>query len=443
MPLGGLQFAVKIMLIGETTDLAGWNVAITFDNDSVRCTSALIPERDPAYVFSGKQGLSAMDIESQDSYTRDVVLGGALLNPSDSVTVSNALLCILNFTVLKTGDYNISFHSLGTNTFLIDSTSLDIEFGAVGFGVTAVGAKSKPVALFTYSPENPKSNTTIIFDASTSYDPGGQTIVSYLWDFGDNTTAVNVTAKHAFSENGLYQVNLTIVTAENANATTSQQVAVGSVPMAVFTYLPFVILPNDQVTFNASESSAPNSTIATYSWSFGDNTTFTGNDSTATHKYVANGVYLVNLTVAGVDGVFNSTVLELQVGSPPVPLFNFDPENPIVNDTVTFTASSVGSVTAYVWDFGDLPGNLSIFQTDSSVITHAYYAEQNYTVSLTVYDADGLHSSANQTIFVFAPTTQRPVDYTPQIIFGVVVAVIIVALVVRRVRRKKEEILEI
>lgn len=444
IPAGGLQFTLKILLNGATTDLTTWQVGVTFDNNTLKCTNAWVPEADPSYVFHGKTEVFAVDLTHQNWLLPQVVLGASLLDPSQSVTVENALLCMMNFTALKSGSYTISF--LGTTdytlTFLSESTYDFITFTTEDFAVNVAAARSKPVAVFSYSPQNPKANETVVFDASASYDPNGEGIVAYLWDFGDNTTAANVTSKHAFSNNGQYQVNLTIVTVDNLTAFVTVRLLVGSLPTALFTYVPIGILPNEEVTFNASESTSTNGTIVSYFWDFSDNSTFTGNGSIASHKYSANGVYWVNLTVTDNYGVYNSTILELQVGVPPVPLFVYAPQSLMVNDTVTFTASesSGSTVTLYAWDFGD-----GFFEnTNVSTITHIYYGEQDYIVALTVFDLDGLHASYNQTVSVIAPTGESAAaDYTPQIVFGVIAAIVIVALVVNRFRSKKEEAIEI
>jgi PKD repeat protein len=236
---------------------------------------------------------------------------------------------------------------------------------------------------------------------------------------------------------------LTIVTADNVTSSTVLPILVGSIPTAAFNYLPTVVLPNDEVTFNASESAGINSTIVSYLWDFGDNATFIGINSIAVHRYSSNGVYPVNLTVVDNYGVFNSTFVQIQVGVPPVPLFSYSPESPIVNDTVTFTATESPSITAYEWDFGE---GLGVVETNSSTIFHAFYAEENYTVTLTVYDSDGLHASYSRAIFVFSPLTMKLPDYSTQIILGVVLALFVAAIVARVARgrfRKKEAIIEI
>jgi PKD repeat protein len=444
IPAGGLQFTLKVLLNGATSDLTTWQVGVTFDNNSLKCTNAWAPEADPSYVFNGINEVFAVDLSLQNAAIPQVVLGASILNPAQSVTIENALLCMMNFTVLKSGSYTISLLKTTTQefTWLSDSAYAFIDFATENFAVNIVGAKSTPVAAFNYSPQNPKANQTVTFDGSASYDPNGAGIVAYIWDFGDNTTAENVTIRHAFSNNGQYQVNLTIVTTDNVTAFVTVQLLVGSVPTALFTYFPMLILPNEEVTFNASESTSTNGTIASYFWDFGDNSTFNGNDSIASHRYLAKGVYWVNLTVTDNYGVYNSTILELQIGLLPIPLFDYVPESPMVNDTVTFTASdsSGSTVTLYAWDFDD-----GFFENANvSTITHTYYGEQHYIVTLTVFDLDGLHASYNKTVSVIAPTGERAgSDYTPQIAIGIIAVIVVVALVVNRFRRKKEEALEI
>jgi uncharacterized protein YkwD len=55
-------------------------------------------------------------------------------------------------------------------------------------------------------------------DGSRSYDPDGE-IVSYLWDFGDGSAAVEgVTTSHAYTEFGVYTVTLIVTDDEGAQA---------------------------------------------------------------------------------------------------------------------------------------------------------------------------------------------------------------------------------
>jgi PKD repeat protein len=57
---------------------------------------------------------------------------------------------------------------------------------------------TKPEAAFSISPTNPLSGETVYFNASASYDSDGY-IVSYLWDFGDGTSASGKIVSHVYS----------------------------------------------------------------------------------------------------------------------------------------------------------------------------------------------------------------------------------------------------
>lgn len=461
VPQGGYPFAVKVLLDGATTDVAFWQVMVTFDSISLRCQNIVILERDPSYIFTGKQEIPTIDFsnESQDAKYGGlpaVAAAAGLVYLDQAVNVSsNALFCIMNFTARRTGNFILSFLGVDdySNTFLLDHDQTPLPqvgqpYTTANFSVSVVGAISKPVAAFTVLPENPRAKQIVIFDASTSYDPSGKSIQSYKWDFGDNTTTTTngtlLHVIHTYSANGLYLVNLTIMNSDNLTGSTTKQLQVGSVPTAAFTYSPSgAILPADQVTFNASESAAPNSTIVSYLWDFGDNATAAANDTAAAHSYSRRGVYNVTLTVADSDGLFNSTTTELQVGKPPVPLFTWTPTLPMVGDNVTFTSSATPdtgvSIAAYMWDFNEVAGP----ENGTATIIHSFPSADNYTVTLAVFDSDGLHTSYNRTINVNSLEGLRPVDYTNQIFGVVVVVLIVVALVIRRRNRRKEEVLEI
>jgi len=66
-----------------------------------------------------------------------------------------------------------------------------------------------PVASFTYWPPDPNTRDELLFDATSSTDPDG-VIVSYLWDFGDNSSGEGRTIKHSYSSPGTYRVSLKV-----------------------------------------------------------------------------------------------------------------------------------------------------------------------------------------------------------------------------------------
>ncbi len=184
-------------------------------------------------------------------------------------------------------------------------------------GATDTTSKTKtvlnrvPIASFTESAETVSSDESIHFDASESYDPDG-TIVAYSWDFGDGTTATGVAVDHAYEDDGIYTVTLTVTDDDGATGSaTATKNVLNRPPVALFTGNATTVMQNEAIDFDASESYDPDGTIVSYSWDFGDGTTVTG--VTVDHAYSEDGNYTVTLTVTDDDGASSSVGAEIVV----------------------------------------------------------------------------------------------------------------------------------
>jgi hypothetical protein len=97
-------------------------------------------------------------------------------------------------------------------------------------------------------------------------------------------------------------------------------------PAALFNTSPPILVVNENVTFDASNSFSPSSTITRYSWDFGDGSV--GNGIRPLHAYAAEGSYVVTLNVTddkGVIGTSMRTVLvNLSLGSLRIAVFATD-----------------------------------------------------------------------------------------------------------------------
>ena len=70
-------------------------------------------------------------------------------------------------------------------------------------------SNAAPVAFFSHTPQQPLEGEVISFDGSSSTDSDG-TIVDYIWNFGDGTTAQGqAVVAHEYDTAGSYQVSLT------------------------------------------------------------------------------------------------------------------------------------------------------------------------------------------------------------------------------------------
>src|SRR5258708_22437842 len=115
---------------------------------------------------------------------------------------------------------------------------------------------------------------TTLFRASSSSDSDG-TIASYAWNFGDATSGSGPTASRTYAAGGSYTVTLTVTDNAAAASQTAHVVTVNAPPVASFTSA----CSGLTCSFNASGSSDPDGTIASYAWSFGDGTS--GSEPTA------------------------------------------------------------------------------------------------------------------------------------------------------------------
>jgi PKD repeat protein len=242
----------------------------------------------------------------------------------------------------------------------------------------------------TPMPNQPLSCNTFTFDGSKSYDPDN-TKLSYFWDFGDGTTSTDVRTMHTYKDAGKYLVKLTVKDASDAEcntASTQQVVKVNQSPCAVADG-PDMSCLNEEISFDASETTDSPDDKLTYRWDFGDGQTQDG--MKVKHKYEKGGNYQVVLTVVDDSGTICDTgidKLKVGVNTPPVAdagkdtfLCKSNPNEPL---EVTFDGSNSkdldGDKLSYAWDFGD--GETA----EGKVVKHNYLKGGEYIAKLIVTD---------------------------------------------------------
>jgi PKD repeat protein len=177
--------------------------------------------------------------------------------------------------------------------------------------------------------------------------------------------------------------------------------------VAGFTFTPASPAAQDPVVFTASWCANGASTdctagsVTSWSWSFGDGGTATG--QVVTHQFAA-GVWPVTLTVKDPANRAVSTTKTIVVatGTNPTASFVFSPSAPVVGQTVFFNgvaSSATGNRTIvdYQWNFGN--GHTARGVT----ATHAFEVAGSYTVTLTVVDDAGRAATSTATIVIAVP----------------------------------------
>lgn len=169
----------------------------------------------------------------------------------------------------------------------------------------------------------PRTGVAITFDGSESFDPDGS-IVDWLWDFGEGTTARGQQVSKTYSTGGAYYVTLTVTDNQGAKSSRKQIIFVLPLsegvpppptpvpPIAAFTYSPTSPRAGQTVTFDAGSSSGYG---LTYAWDMGDGTVGAG--AQVQKVYGAAGSYKVTLTVRDAAGQMDSIVRIVNVGEAP------------------------------------------------------------------------------------------------------------------------------
>lgn len=130
--------------------------------------------------------------------------------------------------------------------------------------------------------------------SATTNDGLATAPVSYMWDFGDGSTAEGMMASHAFNTAGSYNVSFTASNNGSTDSATMTTVVTNPpVPAEILTNAatPATQCAGQAVRFSATgRGDAP----VTYTWNFGDGSTGTG--MSPTHTYTRPGTYTVTVT---------------------------------------------------------------------------------------------------------------------------------------------------
>ncbi len=212
-------------------------------------------------------------------------------------------------------------------------------------------------------------------------------IITWLWEFGDGGNDTNQNPEHEYQTEGFYTVKLTVgnESGENHVKVDTNLIIVKSqgVPIAEFKATPTVGLVDFDVKF--SDLSEPEGNIASWIWDFGDGGIST--EQNPTHTYKTEGIRTVKLTVSNSNGADTETKINLigaRDSSAPIAEFSATPTAGQLPVKVTFTDNSASDgIASWLWDFGD-----GATSTDQNP-THTYTKPGTFNVKLTVSSPSG------------------------------------------------------
>lgn len=338
-----------------------------------------------------------------DSYSFDVSI---LEIPVIDIAVAPPVICSGNsvsFTNNSSTDGNYLW-TFGPNASTSTSTLFDpgmVTFTGSGmqtiiFGINYSGCQAQdtvyvdvqpiPAPSFTVAPTSGCAPLSTTVTNTTVDSPGTQ----YDWNYGDGTTSNGIVPNNpiylAGNNDTTYTIQLVVTSASGCIDSLSLPVNVYPLPFATFTILDDTVCSNEAMLF------ANNSTNATnYLWDFGDGATTT--TISPGHTFTGIGNFDVTLVAYTIHGCTDSAFATIFIDSIPTPSFTNTTE--CFGNATSFTNTSTGNPTAFVWNFGDS----SPTETTTNP-THTYPTTGVYLVSLTATNSLNCSNTVNQLVTV-------------------------------------------
>ena len=227
-----------------------------------------------------------------------------------------------------------------------------------------------PSAAFTADITTACVPATINFtDAS---NPNAGTINQWFWDFGDGTTSTLQNPSKSYSTVGFYTVLLRVTSSTGCQSAVAKgnYIRIVSGVTADFNITDPVTCSAPFIANFSNQTSGPGT--LNYNWDFGNSTTSTNQNPTAT--YAAPGTYTINLTATSQFGC--SGTKQKTITIPSITTSFNAPDTVCLNSLVNFQNNSSPVPAQSVWDFGNGKGSIKINDTSR------YTTAGSYTVKL-------------------------------------------------------------
>ncbi|MCX6278758.1 MAG: PKD domain-containing protein, partial [Bacteroidetes bacterium] len=312
--------------------------------------------------------------------------------------------------VLFPNNPNVKKRYLLEGTYLVSLTVTNSHgcYHTYSHDVTVIPT---PVANFHYADTCAK---TLVHFTDASFPNGAGNNVSWTWDFGDPTSGIDNSSAlqnptHIFTAgNATYEVRLIVVNFNNCSDTIIKSVFIRPAPPVDFTFDPTCL--NKLVDFTANLTIMLPATISSWDWDFGDGSAHSTNPGSASHLYLAAGVYQAVLTVVDTTGCSNSLTKTVYIVPAPIPAFTFTSATcdsmPVqFTDQSLIPAGFPGHITSWTWRWGD--GSVTtISSPESPNVSHVFPGGvYHFNVWLTVTSSYGCIDSIGKPVTLIPKPT--------------------------------------
>lgn len=375
-------------------------------------------ERNPVHVFHNTSTVTltaAVQYMTNTSAPLQITVGPSPNVDFTASPVVGVAPLHVSFTDTSKGVSPLSYNwSFGDNTTSMERNPVHTFTGAgtyhVNLTVTDGGGKTGqksrdiqatlmpgPFADFAASPRSGAPPLTVDFiDQSAGAGP-----LTYLWDFGDNSTHSDRFLKnpvHTYQTANNFTVSLTVTDINNqtSNKVATDFIRVGSSSLgANFTVNPETGFAPLEIACQDTSTGSPTSWFWKVFWWTGSGYQLvnTSNLQSPSFSLEKPGPYKIELQVSNAQG---SAIASREnavhvLNSPPVAAFTASTFNGNVSIPIQFTDQSTGAgITQWLWDFGE--GGASPYQNP----VYTYLMAGTFNVTLTVTNDGGSSNATHQ-----------------------------------------------
>lgn len=289
-------------------------------------------------------------------------------------------------------------HLYDSANFYLVGLMVTSDQGCTDFFTDSIEVYSVPDPMFSVN-DTCYNDTFRFKDLSTSV----QGVINYWeWDFGDGSPKrFTQNANYVYSTHALYNATLTVATNKGCTNTVALPVKAYPAPVPDFSRLYECEKQEMRFTENGYVDGLFGSTVAKWSWQFGDGGT--ANTQSVGYFYQNPGNYNVTLTTTSNYGCDTKIVRSILVRPKPDAQFLVTGDKSCAGNEIDFndetyfdyTYDQVG-VVKWKWTFGD---GLSSTLKDSK---HSYFEGGTYTASLAVETKYGCIDTAFKEVIVYS-----------------------------------------
>ena len=257
-----------------------------------------------------------------------------------------------------------------------------------------------PLPTALYSATNVCDGNAIQFINSSTI-PNTDSIQSFFWNFGDNSTIANTqTISHLYTAVGSYQVQLLAISSFGCKDSINKTVFVNSAPLIKFSVTDTIGCAPLCIFFNDS-STVSGGGISTWAWSIGDGSAV-NNQQNFEHCYANSSVdssayFNISLTVTSDSGSVKTITKNNYITVHPHPnaSFTVQPQTTSITDPVVLATDFSTGAISWNWNFGD-----SLTSSLQQPLSHTYKQVGDYTVRLIVTSNHGCLDTVSRIISI-------------------------------------------